>query len=159
MYIYGPYKPNPSLAYIYMSAIYMVIYACKRLIFAPKCPKYDPIVLNKCMQHCQLRTNNTPTGVVVSAMHAKNYLYGSCATATLQVIIQPWCTPWCSFTTLLLFSLFSYLRMVYSSLYYTISQLLTSCLVSLSDCCRIHCYFHSSLRSSHQIPCPQYFAY
>ena len=58
----------------------MLIYACKRLIFAPKCPKYDPIVLNKCVQHCQLRTNNTPTGVVVSAMHATNSLYGSCAT-------------------------------------------------------------------------------
>ena len=77
----------------------MVIYACKRLIFAPKCPKYDPIVLNKCTQHCQLCTNNTPTGVIVSAMHAKNSLYGSCATAiTLQVIIQPWCMPLCYFT-------------------------------------------------------------
>ena len=135
--------------------IYMVIYACKRLIFAPKCPKYDPIVLNKCARHCQLRTNNTPTGVVVSAMRATNSLYGSCATTiTLQVIIQPWCTPWCSFTMLLLFSSFSCLRMVYSSLYYTISQLLTSCLVSLSDCCRVHCYCRSSLRSSHQFPSP-----
>ena len=50
--------------------------------FAPTCPKYDLIVLNKCMQHCQLCTNNTPTGVVVSTMCVKNYLYGSCATAT-----------------------------------------------------------------------------
>ena len=60
--------------------IYMVIYACKRLVFAPNCPKYDPIVLNKCAQYCQLRKNNTPTSVVVSAMRAQNSLYGSCAT-------------------------------------------------------------------------------
>ena len=62
--------------------IYMVIYACKRLIFALKFPKYDPIVLTKCAQHCQLRTNNMPSGVVVSTMRAKNDLYGNCATAT-----------------------------------------------------------------------------
>ena len=60
----------------------MLIYACKRLIFAPKCPKYDPIVPNKCARHCQLRTNNTATGVVVSGMHAQNSLYGSCTTTS-----------------------------------------------------------------------------
>ena len=60
---------------------YMGIYTCKHLVFAPTCPKYNPSVLNKCVQHCQMRTNNTLTGVIVSTMHAKNHLFGSCATA------------------------------------------------------------------------------
>ena len=95
----------------------MVIYACKRLLFSPTCPKYDPTILNKCMQHCQLRTNNTPTGVVVSTMHVKIYFYGSCATATQCKYLY---SRGASFTMPLLFSLFSCLCMVYSSLYYTI---------------------------------------
>ena len=48
-----------------LSIVYMGIYACKHLIFALTCPKYDLIVLIKCAQHCQLRTNNTLTGVFV----------------------------------------------------------------------------------------------
>ena len=129
-----------------LSIVYMVIYACKHLIFALICPKYDPIVLIKCAQHCQLRTNNILPGVIVLTICAINYLYGSCATTTLYNWLR---SHGASFTMLLLFLPFSCLCMVYSSLYYTISQFLKSCLVSISDWCHVHCYYHSSLCSSH----------
>ena len=47
------------------------------------CPKYDLIVLNKCAQHCKLRTKNTLAGVVVLTMRVANYLYVSYITDTL----------------------------------------------------------------------------
>ena len=51
---------------------------CKHLyIFALPCLKFDPMVPNKFLQHCQLCTNNTLDSVIVSTMHAANYLYGS----------------------------------------------------------------------------------
>ena len=59
----------------------MGIYACKRLIFAPTCTKYNPIILNKCVQHCQLHASNTLDGLIVLTMREINYFYGSCTTS------------------------------------------------------------------------------
>ena len=131
--------------------IYMGIYVCKCLIFAPTCPKYIPIVVNKCIQPRQMHKNSTLAGVVVLKMCADNYLYASCITTTLHKLLY---SHGASFTMLLLFLLFLYFCMVYSLLYYTISQFLKSCLVNISDCCCVHYYHLSSLCSSHQFPSP-----
>ena len=130
----------------------MGIYVCKRLIFALTCPKYDLNILNKCVQHWQLRITNTIAGVVVSTVRAENYLYGSYITAILNR--QLYSNGACHGALLpqLPFLLFLCLHMVYSSLHYTIFQFLKSCLVSISDCCCIYYYSHSRLCSSHQFP-------
>ena len=127
----------------------MGIYASKHLIFAPTCSKYDLIILNKCMQYHQLRTNSTLAGVIVLTMHAVIFLYGSYITATLYKQLD---SRGASITMLLLFSLFLCLCIVYNSLYSTILQFLKSCLVSISECHCVHYYRHLTLCSLHQFP-------
>ena len=61
----------------------MGIYAFKCLYICTDSPKYNLIIVNKCIQHCQLRKNNAIDDVVVSTMHSANYLYGSYITTAL----------------------------------------------------------------------------